>query len=106
MIGMREPTEGWRPRVLKTTALTGQGITALEQAINEHAQYLENLNHNGTDDSQIRREILEAASRYFEDATLQEFSSTLDFAKLVSQVRRGKLDPYSAARRIIGRMKS
>jgi LAO/AO transport system kinase len=105
IIAMTEP-KGWRPRVLKTAALSGQGIAALEEAINQHAQYLKNLNHKKTDDSQIRREILEAASRYFEDATLQEFSSTLDFAKLVSQVRRGKLDPYSAARRIIGRMKS
>jgi LAO/AO transport system kinase len=105
MVAIEEPTNGWRPRVLKIAALSGQGMAELEQAINEHAQYLKNLNHNKTDDSQICHEILEAASRHFEEVILQEFSSTLEFAKLVSQVRRGKIDPYAAARKIVGRMK-
>jgi LAO/AO transport system kinase len=105
MVTMTEPTKGWRPRVLKTAALSGQGIAALEQAINEHGQYLKNLSHKKIDDSQVRREILNAAGRYFDDIILQELSSSLEFAKLVSEVRRGKIDPYTAAQKIFGRMK-
>ena len=105
MIAMTEPINGWRPRVLKTAALSGQGIADLEEAINEHVQYLK-LNHKKTDDAQIRRQILEAAGRHFEEVTLLEFASTLEFTKLIAQVRTGKIDPYSAARKIVGRMKS
>jgi LAO/AO transport system kinase len=100
-IAMSEPTKGWRPLVLKTTALSGQGISALVEAITQHQQYVKDLAKHNTDKLSTRKEIIDAVKRYFEDITLQELSSTREFAKVVSQVQRRKSDPYKAARRIV-----
>ncbi len=104
MIAMVEKTKGWRPRVLKTAALSGQGISALLEAINQHIQYMRSSGEHGTNDLRIRKEIVDATKRYFEDITLQELASTQEFPKLVLQVKRQKIDPYTAARRLLRRM--
>ena len=104
MVTLSEKTKGWRPRVLKTDALSGQGISALLEAIDQHAQHLRNSGEHKTDDLRIRLEIVDAAKRYFEDITLQELASTQQFAKLVLQVEKQKIDPYTAARRLVRRI--
>jgi LAO/AO transport system kinase len=101
MVAMSEKTKGWRPRVLKTTALSGQGISTLVEAINQHNQHLRNSGAQKTDDLRIHIEIVDAAKRYFEDILLHELASTKEFTKLVAQVRKNKIDPYSAARKLI-----
>lgn len=102
MIAMSEPIKGWRPRVLKTAALSGQGISGVVEAISQHARHVKDSGEQKTDGLKARREIVDAAKRYFEDIALQELTSTREFAKLVSQVERRKIDPYTAARRIVG----
>ena len=106
MIAMSEPIKGWRPRVLKTSALSGQGISALVEAINQHAQHIREMREQKKDGVGTRQEIVEAVKRYFEDITLQELTSTHEFATLISQVEKGKTDPYTAARRIVGRIRT
>ncbi len=42
MLEMRQPVEGiWRPQVIKTSAIKGEGITDLTSAIHEHQTFLE-----------------------------------------------------------------
>jgi LAO/AO transport system kinase len=101
MIAISEPIKGWRPLVLKTSALSGQGISALVDAIAQHAQHLKLSREGETYGQGARREIIEEAKRYFEDIRLKEIASTLEFEKLVAQVQRRKIDPYTAARRIV-----
>jgi LAO/AO transport system kinase len=105
MIAMSEPTKGWRPRVLKTAALSGQGISALVEAISQHARHVKESGEQEAGGFKARREIVDAAKRYFEDIAVQELASTQEFTKLVSQVERRKMDPYTAARRIVGRIR-
>jgi LAO/AO transport system kinase len=104
VISMSEPVKGWRPPVLKTTALSGQGISALAEAISQHQQHVKNLAQHNIDALATRKEIIDAVKRYFEDITLQELTSTQEFAKIISQVERRKGDPYNAARQIVRRM--
>lgn len=107
IIMMSEPINGWRPRVLKTTALSGEGVTAVVEAIKQHAQHARDSDQQVELRSlRLRREILDAAKRYFEDIAIQELTSKQEFAKLVSQVERRKIDPYTAARRIVGRIRT
>jgi len=105
MIAMSEAVKGWRPRVLKTAALSGQGISALVEAINQHALCVRDSGEQHEDDL-ARREIIDAAKQYFEDITIQELAFTREFSRLVSQVERRKIDPYTAARRIVGRVRN
>ena len=106
MLMMMDVGQRWRPRVLKTSALSGDGIAALAEAIEQHAQYLKTSGR--IEKSQTRtvcREVLEATKRYFEDITLQEIASTKEFAADVVLVEERRADPYTVARRLIGRLK-
>lgn len=86
-------------QVIKTIATTGDGITALAEAINQHAQNIRKLGHLKLVDSDIlRSEILNATKRYFEDIMLQELASSKEFTKLFTRVKARKLDPYTAGR--------
>lgn len=105
MIAMAESDE-WRPRVLKTNALTGEGIIGLAEAIRQHADFLKasgRLSVSRTE--RVRHDVLDAAKHYFEDITLQEIASTPAFAKGISRIEQRKTDPYTVARRLVRALK-
>jgi LAO/AO transport system kinase len=106
MIAMSDPIEGWRPRVVKTSALSGQGISALVEAIDQHAQYVKEMGEQKKDGSRARQQVIDAVKRYLDDITLQELTSSPQFVKLTAQVEKGRIDPYTAARRIVERMRT
>jgi len=101
MLSMGDPVEGWRPRVIKTTATTGEGIVALSEAIDQHLRHIRNCAPAHSNVERVRREVLEAARRYFEDVKLQEIESSSKFKKLIAQVETRRLDPYTAARLLV-----
>lgn len=106
MIMMSEPVDSWRPRVLKTNALSGDGITVLAEAIKQHAEHVKHSPQTkDIQNERIRREVLKATKLYFEDITIRELESSKAFAKLVSLVERRRLDPYTAAHRLVKGMK-
>jgi len=102
MVMMTEPSNGWRPRVIKTTASSGEGLVALIEAISQHAELVRGSARKEEQENQrLQRDVLEAAKRYFEDVTLQKITSTRSFDRVMSQVLARKLDPYTAARRLV-----
>jgi len=100
MIMMSE-SGGWRPRVLKTNALSGEGIISLVETIRQHSEYqlCERSKVDASD--RARREIIYAMKRYFEDIALQKATSSKWFEALLVEVTERKLDPYKAARRTL-----
>lgn len=101
MIAMGGPINGWLPRIVKTIAITGDGVTALFEAINQHANHIRNLKLAEANTQKARRELLDAARRYFEDVKLQEIESSTKFKKVVTQVARRRMDPYTGARVLV-----
>ena len=96
MVMMSEPFRGWRPRVLKTVALSGEGVTGLVEAINQHSKYLKDSDEVGKGKAdRLRSEVLEAAKQYFEEISLKEIASSEMFQKIMKQVEANKIDPYS-----------
>jgi len=102
MISMAEPVNGWRQHVLKTNSITGEGVVALVEAINQHSQYVRNSGQfDRLEVERLRHDLLDAAKRYFEDVKLEELTSTNRFKRLLAQVEARETDPYTAARRMI-----
>ena len=105
MVMMSEPANGWRPRVLKTIAASGDGIAELFVTIAQHSKHVRELQERDkTNDGRVRCDILEATRRYFEEITLQRVARTETFAKLMEQVSEHKIDPYVAARKLISQL--
>jgi len=100
MIMMSE-SSGWRPRVLKTNALSGEGIESLVETIRQHSEYLTSETSDASDSDRVKREVIYATKRYFEDIALQRTISTKWFRELLAQVKKRKLDPYEAARKLL-----
>jgi LAO/AO transport system kinase len=104
MIMMSEPVNGWRPRVLKIIATSGDGVTGLVEAINQHSNYLkDSKGKRRTEVSRMRSEVLDAAKRYFEDISLKEMTSSKMFGKIMNQVEARKMDPYTAGRKLVAK---
>jgi LAO/AO transport system kinase len=105
MIMMSEPFRGWRPRVLKTVATTGEGIVGLVEAINQHWKYFEDSGElRKSRDERLRSEVLEAAKQYFEEVRLREIAASDVFQTVMRQVLANKIDPYSAGRRLVSKV--
>jgi LAO/AO transport system kinase len=101
MISMGEWVDGWRPRVIKTIATTGEGVVALSEAIRQHSEHIRNASLVRADLEKVRREVLGAAQRYFEDVKLQEIASSAKFKRVIVRVGSRRMDPYTAARVLV-----
>jgi LAO/AO transport system kinase len=92
----------WRPKIVPTVATRGEGIDELWSAVEEHREFQERtgrLEQRRT--ARLRdelRNIVLARLREQAEATC----SGDHFEKLVAQVAARELDPYAAARELLG----
>ena len=96
------PQEGrWRPPVIKTTASSGIGTEDVIEKIEDHEEY---LNRTSTKEILVRRsetELAEALKYRLTDRLMAELRNDSNFAKLIERVAAKKVDPYSAADRLV-----
>ena len=92
---------GWRPPVLKTIALHGEGIADVVEAIEAHAIYLRESGQFAVRERErIRREV-EAILRHKLMEGLLEKVAGDQFEALLDRVVRRELDPYLAAEMLL-----
>jgi LAO/AO transport system kinase len=93
----------WRPPVLKTCALRGEGIEELVTAADAHWQY---QHDNGLHLRRERERITEELRRILRATLLERLMERLPggiVEEVVEQVARRQLDPYAAAETLIHR---
>jgi LAO/AO transport system kinase len=96
------PKDGWRPPIVLTEALRGEGVDTLWQKISEHRAWLE---AEGELERRRRRnlagEVFQVAStrarRHLEDAVAE----SPELRRLLDDVQARKLDPLTAVREIL-----
>ena len=99
--GLKEK-DGWRPPVLKTVALKGTGVPALVDALEK---FWDHINKNGVREKQLRgrieEELVEAAFSDFYSEAVGRLKNGREWNSLVGQVVERKLDPETAASRLV-----
>jgi len=96
------PANGWRPPVLLTQAATDVGVDALVAAIGRHEEYLKSHRDPAHESERRAHEFVEVLTAELEERTARALRNGAARAQAVlSEVREGSLNPYSAARRII-----
>jgi len=99
--GLKEK-DGWRPPVLKTVALKGTGVPAFVDALEKFRRHLD---EKGLREKQLRGriedELVEAAFSDFYRETVDRLKNRKDWDSLVNQVVERKLDPETAASRLV-----
>jgi LAO/AO transport system kinase len=96
------PRDGWRPPVVLTEAMRGEGVDTLWEKVKEHRAWLE---AGGELDARRRRnlaaEVFRVASararRHLED----EVQEDAELRRLLEDVQTRKLDPLTAVREIL-----
>ena len=98
-----EERDGWRPPIVRTSALKGSRVDELADAIEAHRVFLASSGRwDVRERSRVRQEILENARRLLA-TRVRESPAGSGFEALVGEVVARTLDPQSAAVRLLGR---
>ncbi len=101
-LGERREAGDWRPPVIKSVASRGEGVDELMEALDKHADWLDASGHLVERRSRRARAEIEALVL---EAVRRRLNSSQERAGLmaaVEEVVNGRLDPYSAAERLVG----
>jgi LAO/AO transport system kinase len=91
----------WRPIIVKTIALRGDGIHELMQAVSDHHQYLKASNELAR---RNRIRVANELEHILRDELMSQLLNKIDqntLAGLVARVTARELDPYAAARQLL-----
>ena len=97
--------DGWRAPVLLTQAAVDRGVDAVVAAIARHREYLREHVDAARESERRTREFVEVLSAELEERAARAVADG-GAPGVLGEVRAGKLNPYSAARRIIEDRKS
>ena len=101
MLGLA-PERGWRPPALKTVAIGGEGVEEVLAAIRSHRAHLETAGQLTERRRERRRgEVLHALEAQIREEVLAQARADGTLEAVVEQVADGRLDPHSAAKRLL-----
>lgn len=99
-----EARDGWTPPVLRTAATEGRGIDELTDALRGHASYLDTTGlRRKREVARARLEILENAQRRLARQVASGSQSGDSFDRLAAEVADRRIDPHTAARKLLDR---
>ncbi|TNM47133.1 methylmalonyl Co-A mutase-associated GTPase MeaB [Nocardioides albidus] len=103
MLGLAERREGaWRPPVLKTTASTGDGVTDVVDAIEEHASWLRDTGELRTRRVRRARDEIEILALTALRRRWGGVGTGDRLDELAAAVVAGEVDPHTAAAELSG----
>lgn len=94
--------EAWKPIVLKTVALTGEGVPELVDKLEEHRHFLEgDIEHKMMSVKRAETELTEAIKEKATNRIVEDLKREGKFEELVQKILRKEIDPSSAADQLL-----
>ncbi len=105
---MNSKDNPWKPPVLKTTALTGEGIPELIEKIEEHTRFLEGSLEGRRDSLRLEAEteLVEAIREKVTSSLIEKLKKEGKFDELIHEIMEKKTDPASAAGKLVRKVLS
>lgn len=97
MLNMIPERKKWKPPVVKTTAITGEGIIELLDKINQHRKYLETGAIDTRHRQRVETELVEAIKEKVAKAIVDDLKQKGELDEFVQKILVKEIDPYSAA---------
>ncbi len=91
----------WRPPILKTTALTGEGVSQLVEKIEEHKRFLEKELGRKRNLGKAEAELIEAIKERVTSSIIDELKREGKLEDLLQKIIEREVDPTSAAERLL-----
>jgi len=101
MLEMGAEKKGWKPLVIKTSALTGEGIAELLEHVEEHRKYLKTGAVEERRKERIEDELAEALTQKIAESIVNELKQQKEWRKFTHQILSRQIDPYSAADKLV-----
>jgi len=103
MLEMTTEKKGWKPLVVKTSALTGEGIAELLERIEEHRKYLKKGVIDERRKERIEDELVEALTQKITESIVNGLKQKGEWNKLTLKILSRETDPYSAADKLLSK---
>jgi len=102
MLGLGERAPGdWRPQVVRATAVRGEGIDDVVEAIGKHRAWLESTGNLRTRRERRASVEVEAIALGTLRARIGDLHAGTALTTLAAAVAAGEIDPYAAADELI-----
>jgi len=101
MLEMSTEKTGWKPLVVKASALTGEGIAQLLEHVEEHRNYLKRGIMDERRKERIEDELIEALTQKITETITNELKQKDEWNKLTKKILARETDPYSAADKLL-----
>lgn len=106
MLQLNNKKTAWKPPILKTTALTGEGVSQLIEKLEEHKNFLEKEEERRKSLLRAEAELVEAIKEKIVNVVINELKKEEKFEDLLHKILDKKIDPASAAEKLLhGKLK-
>ncbi|MEM3459070.1 MAG: methylmalonyl Co-A mutase-associated GTPase MeaB [Candidatus Bathyarchaeia archaeon] len=106
MLQLNSKETAWKPPILKTTALTGEGVSQLIEKLEEHRHFLEKEEERKKSLLRAEAELVEAVKEKIVNVVIDELKKEGKFEELLQKILNRKIDPSSAAEKLLsGKLK-
>jgi LAO/AO transport system kinase len=91
----------WKTPIIKTKALTGEGVPELILKIEEHRRFLEKELVHERGLAKVEAELVEAIKEKVASSMIEELKREGEFSEFLRKILRKELDPTTAAEKLL-----
>jgi len=101
ILQLNNKEKDWKTPILKTVALTGEGVLELMEKLEEHRQFLEKEAEHRKNLLGAEAELTEAIKEKMVSSIIDELKKEGKFEELLQKILKKKIDPASAAEKLL-----
>jgi LAO/AO transport system kinase len=101
MLQLNTKEKAWKPQVLKTVALTGEGVPQLIEKLEEHRSFLKKEKAEEKSLLRAETELIEAIKEKAVNSIIEELKKEGKFQETLKKIMAKKMDPASAAEELL-----
>jgi LAO/AO transport system kinase len=103
MLQLGDREADWKTPILKTTAITGEGVSTLIEKIEEHRSFLQKDLGFKRSLGKAEAELVDAIKDAVANSIVEELKKEGKFEKILREIVDRKIDPDSAAEKLINK---
>ena len=101
ILQLNNKENAWKPPILKTVALTGEGVPELIEKIEEHRLFLEKELKHKRNREKAEAELIEAIKEKVVSSVLEDLRKEGKLEQLVGKIVEKEIDPATAAEKLL-----